>query len=313
MSRTARLLELMISLQKKSRFTVQELADEFGVSRRTMLRDLHALSEMGVPLASSPGLHGGYSLIMARRLFPLSLTVDEAIGMVLSYEGLLQYAQSPFAAQSLSAITKLRGAIPPDVVRRLDSIQQHVVVVEPARTYQAPLLPDLLQAAVDGTHLRIAYDSRRGSSERVIYPYGLFAEHGFWYCLCHDKRRNGLLVLRADRILSLEPSEGMEPPPEVSVRDWLRDRYTDAPAGLHLRARLTRVGARSFTAATLFGEIPLNEEGEGVVDAHIPATEIEYFAAQLLSLAPEVVVLSPPELIEAMCRKAQQVLALHEM
>ena len=50
MSRTARLLELLIRVQTKPRFTAQELAEEFGVSRRTMLRDLRALSEMGVPL-----------------------------------------------------------------------------------------------------------------------------------------------------------------------------------------------------------------------------------------------------------------------
>ena len=46
MSRTARLLELLIRVQTKTRFTAQELAEEFGVSRRTILRDLRALSEI---------------------------------------------------------------------------------------------------------------------------------------------------------------------------------------------------------------------------------------------------------------------------
>ena len=55
MSRTARLLELLVRVQTKPRFTAQELAEEFGVSRRTMLRDLHALCGMGVPLRSTPG------------------------------------------------------------------------------------------------------------------------------------------------------------------------------------------------------------------------------------------------------------------
>jgi predicted DNA-binding transcriptional regulator YafY len=44
-SRTARLLELLVRVQTKPRFTAAELAEEFGVSRRTMLRDLGALSE----------------------------------------------------------------------------------------------------------------------------------------------------------------------------------------------------------------------------------------------------------------------------
>jgi predicted DNA-binding transcriptional regulator YafY len=61
-SRTERLLELITQVRVKGRFTVQEMADEFGVSRRTMLRDLHALSAMGVPLAAVPGPGGGYTL-----------------------------------------------------------------------------------------------------------------------------------------------------------------------------------------------------------------------------------------------------------
>ena len=60
--RTTRLLELLVRVQTKPRFTAQELADEFGVSRRMMLRDLNALSGMGVPLCSTPGPGGGYSL-----------------------------------------------------------------------------------------------------------------------------------------------------------------------------------------------------------------------------------------------------------
>ena len=59
LSRTARLLELMVRVQAKPRFTAAELAKEFGVSRRTMQRDLAALAGMGVPLRSTPGPGGG--------------------------------------------------------------------------------------------------------------------------------------------------------------------------------------------------------------------------------------------------------------
>src|SRR3712207_8903738 len=92
-SRTARLLELLVRVQTRPRFTAAELAEEFGVSRRTMLRDLRALSDMGVPLRSTPGPGGGYSLPRGgRRLWP-SLTVDEALGLIVSYEALLRRSE----------------------------------------------------------------------------------------------------------------------------------------------------------------------------------------------------------------------------
>src|SRR5919107_814537 len=128
-SRTARLLELLVRVQTKPRFTAQELAEEFGVSRRTMLRDLHALSGMGVPLRSTPGPGGGYSLPRGGRRLSPSLTVDEAIALIASDEALLRsYPVHPFSTQSLSAVTKLRAALPKDVVAQLDRLRRHVLV-----------------------------------------------------------------------------------------------------------------------------------------------------------------------------------------
>ncbi|MBV9279633.1 MAG: WYL domain-containing protein [Chloroflexi bacterium] len=311
MSRTERLLEILITLQTKSRFTVGDLAGEFGVSRRTMLRDLHALSEMGVPLAATPGPGGGYSLIRDRRLLPLSLSPDEAIGMVLSYEAFLQYAPSPFAAQSLSAVTKLRHALPGDVIRELDRVHQHVVVTEPVRSRPAPCLPDVLQAALDGVHLDIVYDSRSGVAERRIYPYGLYAAGGLWYCACHDYRRGEKISLRMDRFRSVQRAEGPERPPAVSVRDWLRATRGDPVPLLRLRARVTPSGAKNLELETLFGEIPLNERGEGTIDASIPESEVDYYASRLLTLGADLVVESPPALIQAIRRKAREIAALY--
>lgn len=306
-SRAARLLEVLIRLSARPRFTAQELADEFGVSRRTMLRDLHELSAMGVPLAATPGPGGGYALARSGRILPLALTRDEAIGIVLSYEAFLQYAQSPFAAQSLSAITKLRAALPPDVVRDLDRIRRYVAIVGTERRYEAPLLPDLLRAALDGAHLRVVYDSRSGVSERVIAPLGLYAADGFWYCACYDERRRGLLALRADRIAAAEPVAGHETPPLPDLRDWLRARETNPPDPLPFRATVTRRGMRSFELATLFEPLAAGDDG-GVIAAAIPASEVEYFAARLLPLGADLVVESPPQLIAALRRLAREIL-----
>ena len=199
-SRAARLLELLIRVQTRSRFTAAELAEEFGVSRRTMLRDLRVLSEMGVPLRSTPGPGGGYALPRGGRRLSPALTVDEALGLIVSYEALLRYSASPFGSQNLSAITKLRAAQPPDVVGELDALRRHVAIIEPTREHEAPLLGELLGAALDGTQLRVVYDSiKSGISGRVIYPFGVYASQRFWYCFCRDYKREENVSFRADR------------------------------------------------------------------------------------------------------------------
>ncbi len=312
MARTARLLELLITLGTRSRFTVGDLAAEFGVSRRTMLRDLQTLSELGVPLAASPGPGGGYALVRGRRLLPLALTGDEALGVLLSYEAFLQWAQSPFAAQNLSAITKLRAALPPDVVRELDRIRRHVAIIVPPRRYEAPLLGDLLRATLDGAHLRVVYDSKSGVAERVVFPFGLYASAGFWYCACFDYRRGMNLSLRADRFVSLAREEGLERPPHIPVADWPRVVERDDGRGLPLHAKVTARGMKSYDLQTLFGPIAPDGRGGGLVEGTIPRSEIDWYAARLLPVGPDLIVESPAELIAALRRKVREVAALYQ-
>lgn len=59
MNKAIRLLKLIDKLNTGLKFTVRHLADEFEVSYRTMLRDLQEVEEMGIPLYSENGVHGG--------------------------------------------------------------------------------------------------------------------------------------------------------------------------------------------------------------------------------------------------------------
>lgn len=311
MSRTARLLELLIRLRTAPRFTAGELAAEFGVSRRTMLRDLQTLSELGVPLIATPGPGGGYVLARNQRLTPLALTVDEALGILMSYEAFLKYAQSPFAVESLSAVTKMRASLAPDTVRELDRIKRHVAIITRSFNPSTPLLGDLLRAALDGVHLRVVYDSRAGVSERVIFPFGLFAMDGFWYCACHDERRDARISLRADRFISLERLQGRGRLPHVPVAQWFEIVERDDGHGLFLRATVNARGMKSFDLQRLFGYITPHGEDGGVIEATIPRAEIEWYAAQLLPAGADVIVESPPELITAIRRQAHTVVTLY--
>src|SRR5215208_5011626 len=121
----------------------------------------------GRAFALHAGSGGGYSLPRGGKRLSLHLTVDEALALIASYEALLRYPVHPFSTQSLSAVTKLRAALPREVVAELDSMRRHVFVGGPARDYEAPLLGELLSAALDGAHLKVRYDSiELGVTER---------------------------------------------------------------------------------------------------------------------------------------------------
>jgi hypothetical protein len=76
---------------------------------------------------------------------------------------------------------------------------------------------------------------------------------------------------------------------------------------VRLQARVTSRGAKSFELASLFGHIP---PGGGAIVAEIPRRELDYYASRLLGEGTDVVVESPPELVDALREKAREVATL---
>lgn len=64
MNRIDRLTAIILLLQGGQR-TASEIARRFEISKRTVFRDIEALCEMGVPIITESGPHGGYTLFLA--------------------------------------------------------------------------------------------------------------------------------------------------------------------------------------------------------------------------------------------------------
>jgi predicted DNA-binding transcriptional regulator YafY len=239
------------------------------------------------------------------------LTVEEALALIVSYEALLRHAESPFRVQSLSAVTKLRAALPPDVVGELDDLRRHVALLGPVRDYEAPLLGELFRAAVGGSHLKAVYESASGVSERVIFPFGVFAYRGFWYCACHDYGLDKKVTLRADRFRSIEPVHGLERPPHVPPWDWVEGGEGADVELLELRAHVGGRAAKSSELAALFGRVETGPDGLAVIESRVPSSGVDFYAARLLGLGTDVRVESPPELVAAVRERARAVAELY--
>ncbi|MGB8954917.1 MAG: YafY family protein [Tumebacillaceae bacterium] len=299
MKRTGRLLEMMIALNTTQRFTVQELADRFEVSRRTMLRDLQLLSEMGVPLAATPGPHGGYSVIRSQQLPPVSLTAEEAISLIMSFETLEEYPDGPFQQENLSTLTKLRSVLPSDVLETANAVRALVATKVAKRRYKVPYIRDILRAAKERLHMEIDYESGSGRSRRVILPYGLIASNGFWYCpsFCYTRRER--VWFRADRILGAwERPDFAGGAPWVELQEILRMENPRDEELLSLHATLTPRGCKLGDWHPLFGElIQRQPDGSGVIRVEITRSEVQIIGRYLLGLGVEVQVHEPGEVI----------------
>src|SRR5438034_11136074 len=101
MNRTDRLLAIVLELQGRGRLRAEDLAATFETSKRTIYRDIQALSESGVPLLAVPGQ--GYELMEGYFLPPLSFTTAEASMLLLGSDFVAQNFDAEYRAVAESA------------------------------------------------------------------------------------------------------------------------------------------------------------------------------------------------------------------
>ena len=86
----------MIAINAKKNFTAGELAEEFSVSRRTILRDLQELEQAGFPIYSEVGAAGRYHILKERVLPPITFSEGEAKAVFFACQALQYYRDLPF-------------------------------------------------------------------------------------------------------------------------------------------------------------------------------------------------------------------------
>ncbi|WP_307474841.1 helix-turn-helix transcriptional regulator [Paenibacillus harenae] len=311
MPKSKRLMELMMTVNRKRRFKVQELADEFGVSTRTILRDLQELSELGVPLYSEVGPHGGYQVIRERVLPPIAFTEEEAVAMFFAVHALRHYSSLPFETESASALNKFYLHMPGDVRDRIDGMKDRVDFVTPTRRSEAPCLSILLEAAVQQKVLAIQYESKEeGERSRLIQPVCIYANTGLWYCTAYCFLRRGFRVFRCDRVSEASYDEsGTEPLDLGAVR--LSRREEAVPRNpIRLRAELSRSGVQRCEAELwLASMLAVREDGSGSIDKDVSRDDIPFYAEFFIGLGDGVVLEEPRELREAIRRRLSELQA----
>src|SRR5688572_9897090 len=120
MQRTERLFALAEYLRgRRTGVTAEVLAERFGVTMRTIYRDLDALREASLPLAAERGRGGGYALDRSYSLPPVNFTAREAALLVALGRFAIDMRLLPFAETLESALDKVRAALNTSAQREL--------------------------------------------------------------------------------------------------------------------------------------------------------------------------------------------------
>ena len=203
MNRFDRVTAILIQLQSKKVVKAQDLAERFGISLRTVYRDVRTLEEAGVPIIGEAGV--GYSIMDGYRLPPVMFTKEEAIAFLTAEKFMEKWTDAATEARFKSAMYKVKSVlrtVEKDVLEDMETMISVRRKYAPFTATNSNALDLLLRSISEKKIARIQYTAayKNETTERDIEPIGIFHDYGYWHTIAFCYARNDYRHFRADRI-----------------------------------------------------------------------------------------------------------------
>jgi len=216
MNRLERLFAVNETIRRRAPLPVSAaaLADEFGVSRRTIERDLAALRSAGVPLFADRGRTGGQRTAENQGRVVLALSTPEVTALLLAVAAAGD--TMPYRDAGVSATRRLLDGLPDATRVGVDRLCARIRTTaddlpSPTRRVRRTVEEAVRRSVV----VNLGYlDRNEAATERAVEAHGFFNRADGWYLIGWCRLRDAGRIFRIDRIQSARLTK--EPAP---VRD----------------------------------------------------------------------------------------------
>jgi len=229
--RRAERLYALVDLLRGSRrpLSAARLSEEFGVSKRTIERDVQSLQQAGVPIYADHGVTGGYSILREHSLPPLNLTAPESLAVLA---GLALLETSPYGAAARRARAKVLAISREDQLAPIDEALGAMFVIDsqPPSVSATALIPEAIAAR---RVTRLVYAAEDGTSEttRDVEAMGLLRGGDSWMFVGWCRLREGIRGFHLDRIRHFEITDQVFPERDPDVLDADLSRWSTRRLG----------------------------------------------------------------------------------
>jgi predicted DNA-binding transcriptional regulator YafY len=224
--RITRITAILIQLQTKSLLTSTALAQKFGVSVRTIYRDIKVLEEAGVPIAVEDGK--GYSLMQGYRIPPIMFTENEANALITVEQLVLKNGDISLRSAYSDAITKIKAVLKYATKDNV-ALLANRIAVSPAmpNTTKSNSLTLIQEALTAFKMLDITYWSahKDEQTERKIEPFALYYTlQESWALIAYCHLRKDYRMFRLDKILAITKLETDFVPHKLTLAAYLKEK-----------------------------------------------------------------------------------------
>jgi len=208
---------IMRTLRRNGTSTVAKLAEEVGVSKRTILRDISELREEGFIIHSDPGRGGGLQIASQSAQATSRLSVIEVFSLIISVASMRAAKTLPFSELANTGLAKIEKSLTSDKMRDLRRLLDCLYIGELSPLVNISDLglisPSLLNAFetafLQRQRLSFHYTDAKGvTTKRTIEPQAMLILPPLWYLVAWDPARDDFRHFRMDRITHPEYVQG---------------------------------------------------------------------------------------------------------
>ncbi len=207
MNRIDRLFGILTLLQSRKFVSAEKIADKFGISIRTVYRDVKALGEQGVPVSFEP--NKGYFIVNGFFLPPVSFTSDEAHALLLIESIVYGFSDKSIKKNYSEALNKIRAVLSPEQKDRLENLKSTTHLQLPSRiTPDLDFLSTVQNAIAAKKIIEIQYiNQKEEASKRQLEPIGLVFYALSWHVIGWCHLRNEYRDFKLSRIKHLKMTD----------------------------------------------------------------------------------------------------------
>jgi predicted DNA-binding transcriptional regulator YafY len=302
--------------------TVQELAEDVGVSLKTIRRDLKTFQAAGFPLEETVEDFGRkkWRLDPAKSQVGLSFAFDEAIALYLGRRFLEPLAGTVFWDASQRAFKKIRATLGKNALRYMDKFAgmfHQTMLGTHDYSQKAEILDELVRGIEDHLAVFITYQSMQATEPVTydIYPYGLIYHRGSLYLVGHSLQRDEVCHWKIDRVEAAEATEvHFNWPDGFDLREHLRRSFGvyGGTGDVRVKVRFAPSVARYVQESHWHESQKLSPQKDGSLVAQFRLSDTEEIKRWIMSFGAHAVVLEPASLCQEIRDELRTLEALYD-
>ncbi|MEX2573542.1 MAG: YafY family protein [Balneolaceae bacterium] len=301
MKSSERRMKLILMLQSSGkRITVDKLAEKFNVSRRTIFRDLNALSEINVPVTWEQ--YSGYGIMPGYKIPPLMFSSKELATIMVGLNFVKSQVDQTLVTDARGVELKIKNVLPDELKDFMDSLADRTVV-DPFLKFGVEKKSGgswyLISSAISQNKtIRFRYRPRgkKRAAGRTVDPYLLVFYHDHWNVIGFSRKREDIRNFVLDRMSDIE----------ITGQKFIPDEEMDAEAlifrsdasDLLIQVELHESCFNRFEANLPTKIFKKSRKNAEIVKVEFRFDNLDYINEWLLQFGENVTVTGPDDLLD---------------